>query len=122
MAVQGLNRTETCIVHHDRPAAARCGACHKPVCSSCVVSTADGKFCSHECAQKTEDYRKRAKGFKKGGTPIRDLARAIFWIALFIVFLGVVNKFMLKNDMPVVGKYLNKLPVLGSSAGANTTP
>lgn len=112
MAVTGLNRTETCIVHHDRPAAARCGRCHKPVCSECVVSTAEGKFCSHECSQKVADYRQNAKKVPTGGG-MRDALRAVFWVVVFIVFLGIVNKFLMHNGMPYIGKYLNMIPFLG---------
>lgn len=117
MAVQGLGRTETCMVHHDRPAAARCACCHKPVCSSCVTSTAEGKFCSHECAQKTADYRARAgKIGASGGGGARRLVRAIIWIVVIVAALGAVNKFAMKNNMPAIGKLLNKLPFFGTSA------
>lgn len=112
MAVKGLNRSETCIVHHDQPAAARCGRCHKPVCSSCVVSTSEGKFCSHECSQKVADYRKNEKKVSVGGG-FRDLRNLIFWLVVLVLFLGVVNKFMMNNAMPYIGKYLNMIPFLG---------
>jgi hypothetical protein len=117
MAVKGLGRTETCIEHPDRPAAARCAACHRPVCSSCVVTTADGKFCSHTCADKTSDYRKRAKKIKApGGGGIAKLVRLVVWIVVIIVILGVVNRFAMKGRMPVVGSFLNRLPVIGAPA------
>jgi hypothetical protein len=117
MAVKGVGRTETCIEHHDRPAVARCAGCHRPVCSSCVVTTADGKFCSHTCAKKTADYRTRAKSIKApGGNAIAKLVRTIVWIVVLIVILGVVNKFVMKGKMPVIGGFLNKLPVIGVRA------
>lgn len=115
MAVKGMGRTETCMEHHDRPAVARCANCHRPVCSSCVVSTADGKFCSHTCAQKTTDYRTRAKKIKApGANIIGRLIKTVFWFALLILFLAIVNRFMMNGRMPVVGGMLNRLPVIGA--------
>ena len=114
MAVKGLDRTETCIVHHDRPAAARCGTCHKPVCSHCVVSTADGKYCSHACASKAQDFRVRGSRIKKPARgALSALIKMVFWLAVLVVILGVMNKYAFKDGMPGIGKYLDKLPVLG---------
>ena len=112
MAVKGLNRTETCIVHHDQPAAARCGRCHKPICAECIVSTADGKFCSEECGAKVADYRKNEKKVP-AASGMRDVLRLGFWLIILILFLGVVNKFMMNGDMPYAGKFLNMIPFLG---------
>ena len=119
MAVTGLGRKETCIVHHNRPAVARCGRCHKPVCSECVVSTADGKFCSRECAAKAADFR-AAKG--KFGKPKRKLAgliKKVVILLIIIVALGIVNRF---RPLPVIGKFLDKLPVIGRNEPLPSIP
>ena len=116
MAVTGINRNAQCIVHHDRPAAARCGTCHRPICSECVVSIADGKFCSHECAQKAEDFRKRFRRVKQGTGAFAKLVRAAIWVVVILVLLGIVNKYV--KPIPVLQPYLDKLPFLG----AKTTP
>jgi len=111
MAVTGLGRKETCIVHHDRPAAARCGRCHKPVCSECVVSTSDGKFCSRDCAGKAADFR-AAKG--KFGKPKRKLAGLIKKVVILVIVvfvLGAVNTHVYR--IPVIGGLLDKLPFVG---------
>ena len=114
MAVTGVNRNAQCIMHHDRPASARCVTCHKPLCSECVVSAADGKFCSHECAQKAEDFRKRFSAVKQGGGAFAKLVRAVVWVIVIIILLGIVNKYV--EPIPVLKPYLDKLPVLGAEA------
>jgi len=117
MAVKGLGRTETCMEHPDRPAVARCANCHRPVCSECVVTTADGKFCSHTCAQKAADFRKRARKIKAPGTSgIGKIVKAVVWVVIVIVILGVVNKFIMRGRMPILGGFLNRLPVIGVSS------
>ena len=115
MAVTGLGRTETCIVHHDRAAAARCGRCHKPICAECVISTSDGKFCTRECAEKTADFRRTAGRYKKKSRALGKLVRLAIWAVIIVFALGAVNKFVFNGKMRVLGPYLNKLPVLGTS-------
>ena len=117
MAVRGLGRTETCIVHHDRPAVTRCGRCHKPLCAQCVMSTADGKFCSQECAQKVADFRKAHKKRSTASRPIKKLVKLVVWIVIILFVLGAANKVVFKNKMPIIGPLLNKLPVVGARAG-----
>jgi hypothetical protein len=39
-----------CVICHDRPAAARCYQCHKPVCRDCSFLTDWGRFCGRDCA------------------------------------------------------------------------
>lgn len=120
MAVTGINREAQCVVHHDRPAAARCGTCHKPICSECVVSTGEGKFCSHECAQKSEDFRKRFSTVKQGGGAFVKLVRAAVWVVVIIIILGIINKYV--KQIPVLKPYLDKLPVLGAEAQTAPAP
>ena len=110
MAVTGLGRKETCIVHHDRPAVARCGRCHKPICAECVVSTADGKFCSRECAAKTADFRAAKGKFGKPGRKIGGLIRKIVILVIVIFALGAVNTHVYR--IPVIGGLLDKLLTL----------
>ena len=114
MAVSGLGRTETCIVHPARPAAARCGMCHRPVCESCVVSTADGKFCSRECADKTADFRKHYRKPKSKLDVVGKLVKLAIWVVIIVAVLGAINKFVFKGNMKVLGPILNKLPFLGA--------
>lgn len=120
MAVTGVNRNAQCIVHHDRPATARCATCHKPICAECTVSTEEGKFCSHECATRAADFRKRFKTVKQGGGAIAKLFRAIFWVAVIIIILGIVNKYV--KPIPVLKPYLDKLPVLGAGSSQSPAP
>ena len=115
MAVKGLGRTETCIVHHDTPAVARCGRCHKPICGECVISTADGKFCSRECGAKVADFRKAHKPTRSRPGIVGKLVKRVVWIVIIIVALGAVNKFIFKGRMKYIGPWLNKLPVLGAT-------
>ena len=115
MAVTGLGRQETCIVHHDRPAAARCGRCHKPICSECVISASDGKFCSRVCADKAADFRKSYGKVKKTSRGVRKLVRLVVWIVVIIVALAAINKYFMNNNMRVLGPFLNKLPIFRPS-------
>lgn len=113
MAVSGLGRTETCIVHHDRAAAARCGRCHKPICQECVISTADGKFCSRECAAKTADFRAAQGKMKKTSGAVGAFIKKIVLLVIVLFVLGGINKYYFKGKMPVIGGLLNKLPIVG---------
>ena len=112
MAVTGLGRDEMCITHHDRPAVARCGTCHRPLCSECVLNTAEGRFCGRECADKAAKFR-RSEARVEGGGGIRDWAKTAVYIAIFILALGALNKFGYKGNMPFIGSYLNCIPYLG---------
>ena len=122
MAIKGLGRTETCIVHHDRPAVARCGRCHKPMCGECVISTADGKFCSRECAAKVADFRKAYKPVKSRRGIVGKLVKLVVWIVIIIVALGVINKYKFEGNMRYIGPWLNKLPFLGASEAPAPEP
>ena len=115
MAVTRRGRDGKCIRHSDRPAVARCSACHRPVCIMCVVSTADGKFCSRQCAARTADFRKEAKTSKNRGMLImqsssrligalRGPAKMAAGLILLIALLCVVNRYFCK--VPVIGDYL----------------
>ncbi len=119
MAVTGVNRNAQCIVHHDRPAAARCGTCHRPICSECVVSIADGKFCSHECAKKAADFHKRFRPVKQASSLFGRLVRAVIWVVVIVAILGIVNKYV--TPIPVLKPYLEKLPFLGANAAETST-
>ena len=115
MAVTGINRNAQCITHHDRPATARCVTCHMPLCSECVLSTADGTFCSHECAKKAEDFRKRFPTVKRESGAFARLFRAAVWVVVIIIVLGIINKY---KPIPVLKPYLDKLPIIGAGAAA----
>lgn len=121
MAVTGVNRNAQCVVHHDRPATARCGTCHRPICTECTVSTGDGKFCSHECAKRAEDFHKRFRPVKQTSSMIGRLVRALIWVVIVVALLGVVNKYV--TPIPVLKPYLDKLPFVGAAAGnASSAP
>ena len=110
MAVSGLGRTETCINHHDRPAVARCGRCHKPICEECVISTSDGKFCSRVCAEKAADFRAASGKMKKKKNVIGGIVQKIVWLIVIIIVLAVVNRFY---TIPGIGGLLDKVPIIG---------
>lgn len=50
-----------CVNHPGIEAVARCKACIKPVCNTCVVKGPTGVFCSPECKQKNEAFVSRAQ-------------------------------------------------------------
>ena len=122
MAVQGMGRTETCMVHHDRTAVARCAQCHKPACQECVVSTAEGKFCSRDCAAKYESYQKRNRQFKKPARGAAQLVKAVVWLVIIVAGLGAANKYAFQNKMPMIGELLNKLPFFGTEVKRPAPP
>jgi len=114
MAVSGVGRGQSmCVVHHDRPAVTRCSACHKPICNDCIVSTKDGKFCSRECAGRAADFQK-GKPKVGGGGFVMSILRIVVGVLILVVALGLLNKFVFKGKMPVIGPALNRLPVLGT--------
>jgi tetratricopeptide (TPR) repeat protein len=103
MAVTG-RREEKCVAHPDRPAAVRCAACHKPVCAACAVSTAEGQFCSHECAKRTADFRASDRTLKRPGAGVGGIVKIIVWLIVILVALCVVNRYFYK--IPAIGDYL----------------
>jgi hypothetical protein len=104
MAVTSRGREETCVTHPDRPASSRCAACHKPVCSQCEVSTAEGKFCSHQCADRTADFRTRCRKEQPRGAGIGGVVRLVIWLIAIGVALCVVNRYLYK--VPAIGDHL----------------
>ena len=114
MAVSGLGRTETCITHHDRSAAARCGRCHKPICEECVISTSDGKFCTRVCAEKAADFRAASGKMKQKKNVLGGLVKKIVWLVILIAALALVNRAVYR--IPVIGGLLDKVPVIGKDA------
>ena len=109
MAVTNRGRVETCVMHPDRPAAMRCVACHKPACAQCAVSTADGKFCSHDCARRTADFRSRQPKPPPRGQGLGGVGKLLVYLILLVVALCVVNRYF--HKVPVIGDYLWKAPV-----------
>ena len=41
--------SSVCLNHPNRPAVARCNACHKPICEECILHVQDMNFCSQVC-------------------------------------------------------------------------
>ena len=110
MAVAGRGRVETCVNHPDRPAATRCRACHKPICSTCVVSTADGKFCSHTCAARMEDYRKGGGAVRMRSRVGRKVVRIVVLVVLIAIAAGLFNKYA--RPIPGIGPILEEIPFM----------
>lgn len=81
-------------------------ACHKPVCATCVVSTAEGKFCSHECADRTADFRTRYRKTEARGSGLGDVVKFVIWLVILLLALCVVNRYFYR--IPVIGDYLWK--------------
>jgi hypothetical protein len=111
MALEERGQVKTCLNHPDRTAAARCVACHKPLCRECVVSTTDGNFCSRECASKAADFKAHYKGPATGK---KGLVRPIVTVIVIVVALAAVNKYVF--SIPVVGGLLSKIPGFSVSA------
>jgi len=113
MAIVERGQEKTCINHPDRSAVARCITCHKPLCQECTISTSAGKFCSRTCADKAADFKAGYKGPIKVKAPlIHRLLKTVFVVVVIIVALGIVNRF---KHIPVIGKFLDDLPVIGKS-------
>jgi len=93
-------RTEMCINHPDRAAATRCAACHKPICEECIVSTAEGKFCSQQCAQRTADFRKHSTAGKKAGSSVMSFVKLIVAVVIVAVVAYVGYRVFVKKEKP----------------------
>jgi uncharacterized membrane protein len=108
MAAKGRGRQEACTTHPDRLAATRCVACHRPMCDECVVSTADGRFCSHQCAARAADFR-ASKGSlgKKAGVSIGRYIKMIMSFIVLLAAVAAINRYIF--PVPVIGPVLNKV-------------
>jgi hypothetical protein len=91
-------RDEKCLNHPDRPAVTRCRACHKPLCEECVVATADGKFCSQQCARRSADFRAHAAGAK--GKGVVGVVKKIAVAALILIALYIGYRIVVGGDRP----------------------
>ena len=73
-----------CFFHSGRPAVIRCKQCGKPLCSECRKITADGIFCSDECAQRYGVFAERAENLEEQRRSMRP-SRTVGVIKVIIV-------------------------------------
>jgi len=119
MAARDIGRTGMCVVHHDRPAVTRCATCHRPICEACVVSTADGKFCSRECAARAADFRaSKGKFAPRSGFSVASILKLVVGIVILIAALAAINRWVYR--LPVAGGVLDRVPIIGQSGPSAT--
>lgn len=94
--------TGTCINHPHREAAARCLTCHKPVCSECVVTAANGTFCSELCRANYIAYQARKA----------DLPRPGVWEKLKSLFFRLLTAALVAGLLLFVGAKILKIGFL----------
>ncbi len=78
-----------CINHVDRPAAARCHRCHKPVCEECLLRREAGLFCSDTCHQQFVAFRAKPLPEIRGPSCAYRLVQLLILLALLfgIIYL-----------------------------------
>jgi len=108
MALEERGQVKTCLNHPNRDATARCVSCHKPVCEECKINTTDGNFCSRKCASKAADFRAASGDAPK---PKRSIVKPIACVIIIIVAIVALRKH--GHKIPVVGKYIQKIPFIG---------
>ena len=132
-------RTVPCSTHPDRPAVIRCGQCRKPICTQCVVSTIQGKFCSRDCSDKAASGRAAAAAQSaSAATPAENMTRRVtntfetvkrwvftavkftIWTIVIIVGLWAVNRFFFK--IPVIGDVIFNPGVAARAPDTGGTP
>ncbi|MBI2193463.1 MAG: B-box zinc finger protein [Planctomycetes bacterium] len=99
-----MTRELMCFTHTDRPAVVRCRQCQKPVCSECVKSDSNGKFCSLECAQKFAEFQDRGLTRTRGGMGL--LAKVFLLLAVLAAALYVGGRIL---HVPICEEILKKL-------------
>ena len=104
--------TKLCLTHRDRPAAAFCHRCHKPVCKECLLVTSQGSFCSSECHVIAREFRERMKGqsgprpggaWKKAG-----IAAIVVILCLTIAWFMLGEALGLPDPFEMFGKLMKK--------------
>jgi len=107
-----------CVNHPGVEAVARCKACRKPVCATCVVTGPTGQFCSETCREKHEAYVKRARDLDRTSRRTGDLAkvrRLLIKLVILVVGVGALAWICLFLDVPVVADavraVLRRLPI-----------
>jgi len=94
-----------CVNHPSFEAVARCKMCGKPVCNTCVVSVASGKYCSETCQQKNDAFMNRAQEldrgthYSTGGGKLGRMVKKLVILAIILVVIGFVS---LKFNVPVL--------------------
>jgi hypothetical protein len=94
-----------CINHPGIEAVIRCKQCGKPVCGSCVVQGATGRFCSETCKEKHLAFAQHAQkleGKARGGTfrKVRKAAGGVIVVLAVLFALGVIATVAV--DIPVI--------------------
>jgi len=80
--------------------------CGKPVCNTCVVSVASGKYCSETCQQKNDTFMQRAQEIDRGthySTGGGKLGRFIKKMVVFAAVLIAIGFVGIKFNVPVLG-------------------
>lgn len=92
-----------CLNHPDTPAATRCAACGRPICSKCVVSSNGSEYCSESCAAKAQTAAGRASSVmaSKKKTEAGKRIRAIVILILLIVAALAGYSYYEKNKSKV---------------------
>lgn len=76
-----------CLNHPDIPAAARCAACGKPICESCILKRNGSSYCSERCAEDAEKADGRVKEVMEGTQRVHARKRVRMLFLLFSLLL-----------------------------------
>lgn len=100
-----------CLNHRAVDAVAQCHQCHKPICRECLVTDANGQFCSTQCAAKNANFKASYKEAKLAGPSL--MSRLIGAAVGVAILLGIVHaavrflgiSFLASFDL--IGKFLH---------------
>lgn len=103
-----------CLNHPDTEAAARCGACGKPICEKCVFEANGSSYCSKSCAEKA-----MASAARSGDVMDRagkaDSKAALKKAVVFIIILalaGAAAYFYMQNKKTIDSKISSQVKTI----------
>lgn len=88
-----------CLNHPNTPAATRCAACGKPICSQCVVRKNGAGYCSEKCADGAAGSDVRVKDVlaEKKRTDAKGRIRALIIFFLLVAAAAAAYVFYTQN-------------------------
>ncbi len=102
---------KTCVNHQTAPAITMCTQCHKPICQSCTMVTAAGRFCSSECSILHKEFTTKlgAPGRRKGGGGAMKL---VFFLLLVVAAVFGVHFAARSNEalkrFDLLGRFMDQ--------------
>ena len=107
---------KNCLNHTNQPAITMCHQCHKPICKSCTMVTAQGTFCSSECSVIFREFREKMKASapaRRSSLMLKLLVILVLIAGAFIlIHLGARSGVEFLKGVDVIGRILEKAGTL----------